>query len=74
MPRIKKEKETTEPFSLRWKPSQRKAIEKNAKKYTGGNLSEWLIYAGMNMGPPKKDLTAPEDNDTREEREQTHEV
>jgi hypothetical protein len=72
MPRLRKQKEVTEPFSIRWKPSERKLIEKNAKKYTGGNLTEWLIYAGTHMVPPKKDLS--EDAAEREEREQTHEV
>ena len=71
MPRIKKE--TTEPFSIRWKPSQRKAVEQNAKKFTGGNISEWLIYAGMNMVPPKEDLSS-DDNEDREKREQPREV
>lgn len=75
MSRLKIKKELTEPFSLRWKPSQRKLIEKNAKKYTGGNLTEWLIYAGMNMIPPKKDLSGEASTEeVREERDQPHEV
>lgn len=56
MPRLKKQKEVSQLFSLRWKPSQRALIEKKAKEYTDGNLSEWLIYAAMNFSPSKKDL------------------
>lgn len=31
-------------------------LQKQADKYTNGELSEWLRYAGLNHVPPKKDL------------------
>lgn len=33
-----------------------KALMARAKKYTGGNLSLWLRYSGLNHIPKRKDL------------------
>lgn len=31
-------------------------IQKKANRITGGNVSMWLRYAGMELEPPKRDL------------------
>lgn len=33
-------------------------LQKQADKYTNGELSVWLRYAGLNHTPPKKDLVS----------------
>ena len=33
-----------------------RVIEQKAKQYAGGNVSEWIRYASVNMVPRKDDL------------------
>ena len=43
-------------INVRVTPEQKKQIVENAKKYCGGNISQWLIYSGTKLHPKKKDL------------------
>lgn len=39
------------------KDSELRIMEKNAKKYAGGNVSHWIRHSAMNYVPSKKDLS-----------------
>lgn len=51
---IKTEKRTLVNFKIT--KGERKTIEKNAKKYTGGNVSHWIRYCALNYKPKVSEL------------------
>ena len=55
--RPKKIKEET--VKARCDTQTRNALQLKANLYTEGNLSEWLVYAGMYFVPGKEDFEIP---------------
>lgn len=53
---VKKKKDDLELFNLKLTPEQKRALQAKADKYTNGNLSLWLRYAGAMYVPSKKEL------------------
>lgn len=43
-------------MSFRANEAERKAIQKNADRYTKGNTAHWLRYAAMNHKPNQSEL------------------
>lgn len=52
-PKAKKDKL----INLKITSAEREAIQKNADRYAGGNISKWLRYAGAHLKPISKDFT-----------------
>lgn len=50
-------KEVMTSIGLRVSETERAIIEAKAKKFTKGNVSEWVRYAAINMQPKKEDVT-----------------
>jgi hypothetical protein len=46
----------SEMVNVKLTKAERKLLQMKADKYTGGNVSEWLRYAGMNLDPRAQDL------------------
>lgn len=44
------------PTTTRFSIGERAHLKAMAKKYTGGNLSEWIRYAALYFKPRKRDL------------------
>lgn len=49
-------KEAMRMIGFRVSDSEFKVIEAKAKKYTGGNVSEWVRYASINMEPKATEI------------------
>lgn len=45
-----------EAVGFRCKEFDKNSLQGKADLYTGGNLGEWLIYAGLNYVPSKDEL------------------
>jgi hypothetical protein len=43
-------------ISLRLSLTERVFIDSHARKYAGGNVSEWVRYAALNFKPTKEDF------------------
>ncbi len=52
---LKKKKDERVLINLLVTPEIRELLQKQADKYTDGNLSLWLRYAGLNHQPPTTD-------------------
>ena len=49
----KMKKQNLEIFNIKIDKTLRKKLQANADKFAGGNLSQWLRYAGLNFTPKK---------------------
>ena len=55
--RLKKKKKAKENFiGLRTSEKEHNNIKMKANLYTDGNVSEWLVYAGLNYKPKKEEM------------------
>lgn len=52
----KKQKNKSTYIHLKADEDTLKMIKENAEKYTNGNVSAWLKYAGTHCVPPKKHI------------------
>jgi hypothetical protein len=50
-------KEKTILINIKIRPSELKKIRENAEAWAGGNLSEWLRFAGIRHKPSREELT-----------------
>lgn len=46
----------SEMINLKLTRNERRMIQARADKYTGGNVSEWIRYAAINLEPRIQDL------------------
>lgn len=53
---IKEESETNKLITVKCPSEISDELQKMANKYTNGNLSAWLRYAGLNCIPRKEDI------------------
>lgn len=49
-------------FIMRLTASERETIERNARKYAGGNISAWLRYTGIQHKPKPEELVHDDDD------------
>ena len=58
MPKLKTQKKETKDESVRIRchKEEKQRLQLKANLYTNGNLSEYLLYAGLNYIPVKEEL------------------
>ena len=57
MARLKKKKNQKQNFiGLRASDEEKNKMQIKANLYTDGNLSEWIIYSGINYSPKRDEL------------------